>query len=107
MFRKGVVRLLLEQILLDSCQLIGGLILTFSSIPQIKLILRTKSAKDFSLTSYLLTDLGILLMEIYAIGLAMKGVGLAFLITNTLSLACVFIMTYLIIKYGGKKDGLL
>jgi MtN3 and saliva related transmembrane protein len=88
--------------ILNLCQLIGGFILTLSAIPQIVRILRTKSAKDFSLISYLLTDLGIFLMELYAIGLAVNKAEYAFVITNSFALFTALVMTYLIIRYGRK-----
>ncbi|WP_019909584.1 PQ-loop domain-containing transporter [Paenibacillus sp. HW567] len=80
-------------------QLVGGLILSLGWIPQIVQIVRTKSVADLSLKSYLLMLLGIALMESYAVNLTLTGVGLAFLITNTLSLAVVSTVILLIIRY--------
>lgn len=68
-------------------------------IPQILQIIKTRSVADLSLKSYLLMLLGIALMEAYAVNLAAQGVGLAFLITNTLSLAVVSTVVLLIIRY--------
>lgn len=80
-------------------QLIGGIILSVGWIPQILQIIKTRSVADLSLKSYLLMLLGIALMEAYAVNLAAQGVGLAFLITNTLSLAVVSTVALLIIRY--------
>ncbi|MEK4851015.1 PQ-loop domain-containing transporter [Paenibacillus sp. FSL H7-0756] len=80
-------------------QLVGGLILSLGWIPQIVQILRTRSVADLSLKAYLLMLLGILLMEAYAVNLAAQGVGFAFLITNSLSLAVVTTVVLLIIRY--------
>ncbi|NQX45046.1 hypothetical protein HQN87_06860 [Paenibacillus tritici] len=80
-------------------QLIGGIILSVGWIPQIVQIIKTKSVADLSLKSYLLMLLGILLMEAYAVQLAAQGVGLAFLITNSLSLAVVSMVVLLILRY--------
>ncbi|WP_238650256.1 PQ-loop domain-containing transporter [Paenibacillus piscarius] len=80
-------------------QLIGGIILSVGWIPQIVQIVRTRSVADLSLKSYLLMLLGIALMEAYAVNLAVQGVGLAFLITNSLSLAVVTLVVLLIIRY--------
>ncbi|AIQ31064.1 MULTISPECIES: PQ-loop domain-containing transporter [Paenibacillus] len=80
-------------------QLIGGIILSVGWIPQILQIIKTRSVADLSLKSYLLMLLGIALMEAYAVNLAAQGVGLAFLITNTLSLAVVSTVVLLIIRY--------
>ncbi|MEI2397410.1 PQ-loop domain-containing transporter [Paenibacillus phytohabitans] len=85
-------------------QLIGGIILSVGWIPQILQIIKTRSVADLSLKSYLLMLLGIALMEAYAVNLAAQGVGLAFLITNTLSLAVVSTVVLLIIRYrAGSK----
>ncbi|MNC24728.1 hypothetical protein D3C75_727930 [compost metagenome] len=80
-------------------QLIGGVILSFGWIPQIIQILRTKSAKDLNKNTFWLLFAGIGLMEVYAIHLAMEGVGYAFLITNSMSLVLIVIILTLIIKY--------
>lgn len=80
-------------------QLVGGVILSLGWIPQIVQIIRTKSVADLSLKAYLLMLLGIALMEAYAVNLTLTGVGLAFLITNTLSLAVVSTVILLILRY--------
>ncbi|AIQ48406.1 hypothetical protein R70723_22685 [Paenibacillus sp. FSL R7-0273] len=80
-------------------QLLGGIILSVGWIPQIMQIIRTKSVTDLSLNAYLLMLLGIGLMEAYALRLAADGTGLAFLITNTLSLAVVSTVVLLILRY--------
>ncbi|MEK3792413.1 PQ-loop domain-containing transporter [Paenibacillus sp. FSL R7-0204] len=85
--------------LFTAMQLVGGLILSVGWIPQIVQILRTRSVADLSLKAYLLMLLGIALMEAYAVNLATQGAGLAFLITNSLSLAVVTTVVLLIIRY--------
>jgi MtN3 and saliva related transmembrane protein len=80
-------------------QLTGGIILSLGWIPQIVQILKTKSVKDLNLKSYLLMFLGISLMEAYGVSLAVTGVGLAFLLTNTLSLCIVLVVVILILRY--------
>lgn len=80
-------------------QLIGGVILSLGWIPQILQIVRTKSVADLNLKSYLLMVLGIGLMEAYALSLAADGVGLAFLITNSLSLVVVSTVIILILRF--------
>ncbi|KWX75011.1 hypothetical protein AMQ84_19345 [Paenibacillus riograndensis] len=82
-------------------QLLGGMILSLGWIPQIARILKTKSVADLSLKSYLLMLLGIALMEAYAVNLTLTGAGLAFLITNTLSLCVVSAVIVLILRYAG------
>lgn len=83
-------------------QLIGGIILAFGWIPQITQIVKTKSVKDLSLKSYLLILLGITLMEVYALSLVATGIGLPFLITNTLSLGVVLVIIILILRYRSR-----
>ncbi|MDF9840561.1 MULTISPECIES: PQ-loop domain-containing transporter [unclassified Paenibacillus] len=80
-------------------QLLGGFILSVGWIPQIIQIVRTKSVADLNLKAYLLMLLGIGLMEACAVNLAVQGSGLAFLITNTLSLAVVSTVVVLILHY--------
>ncbi len=77
--------------------------MSFGQIPQIVQILKTKSAKDLNLKTYIMMFVGISLMETYAVNLVVNGSGGAFLITNTISLIAAGIMIILIIKYG-KKD---
>lgn len=83
-------------------QLMGGVILSIGWIPQIVQILKSKSVADLNLKSYLLMLFGIILMEAYAISLAVTGVGLAFLITNTMSLCVVLLVILLVIRYRSK-----
>lgn len=80
-------------------QLIGGVILSFGWIPQIIQIIRTKSVEDLNEKTFWSLFAGISLMEIYAVKLALDGVGYAFLITNTLSLLLIVIILGLILKY--------
>lgn len=87
----------------DFLQLIGGIILSFGQIPQIVQIIKTKSAKDINLKTYIMMFTGIFLMETYAINLVAHGTGGAFLFTNTLSLFAAGVMIVLILKYGKKE----
>ncbi|WMT42774.1 PQ-loop domain-containing transporter [Paenibacillus sp. D2_2] len=83
-------------------QLIGGGILAIGWIPQIMQIMKTKSVKDLSLKSYLFMLLGIGLMEIYAIDLVANGSGIAFLMTNSLSLLVLLFVIMLVLRYRDK-----
>lgn len=80
-------------------QLIGGFILAFGWIPQIIQVIRTKSVADLSLKTFGSLVAGIGLMEVYAVHIAQGGVGIPFLITNTLSLMLMLIMIGCILKY--------
>ncbi len=89
----------------DILQLIGGLIMAIGQIPQIIQILKTKSAKDLNLNTYIMMFFGIVLMETYALNLVINGSGEAFLITNSISLIAMAIMLVLILIYGkGHRD---
>lgn len=89
----------------DILQLIGGFILSFGYIPQISQILKTKSAVDLNIKSYMMMFTGILFMEAYAVKLLLDGAGWAVLVTNTISLLGCSITITLISKYGKIKKG--
>ncbi|MGB7605256.1 MAG: PQ-loop repeat-containing protein [Lutisporaceae bacterium] len=84
----------------DILQLVGGFILAFGNIPQILQIVRTKSAGDLNLKTFVLMFVGIIMMEVYAINLVIHGAGGAFLATNTLALIAAGTMVALIIKFS-------
>jgi len=84
----------------DLIQLISGLIICYSYIPQILKIHRTKSVGDVSIAMYILYTVGCLLFQIYVIHLIIVfGTGFTILFTNSLSLLLSIIMVYLIKKY--------
>lgn len=84
----------------DSIQLIGGLMLSIGSLPQIYRICKTKSVKDLSLQTNLYVMIAILLFEINLFHMVLTtGVGLTFLITNTMSLVVAITMVLLISSY--------
>jgi MtN3 and saliva related transmembrane protein len=83
----------------DILQFIGGIILSFGYIPQIKQILKTKSVKDLNLKTFISVFIGVLLMEIYAVNLVVNGSGTMFLITNTMALSLAGILCILILKF--------
>lgn len=91
------------KLFLEMCQLIGGLILAFGSIPQLNQIIKTKSVRDINLKSQVNILIGCALMEVYGLGWALNGDGRMFLFTNSLSLLLSFITIYLINKYKQKK----
>ena len=80
----------------DILQFTGGIILAFGYIVKIVQIVSTRSARGACLRGYLLLLAGVALMEIYAIDLARRGVGLMFLVTNTISLTVLLILCYLV-----------
>ena len=87
----------------DILQFCGGVILAGGYIPQIIQIIKTKSVKDLNLKTFLSVFVGVLLMEIYAINLAVCGSGHMFLVTNSMALILAGIMCVLIMIYKEKK----
>jgi MtN3 and saliva related transmembrane protein len=91
------------EILFSAIQLLGGVILSSGYVPQIVKVIRTKSAKDLSLTMFIMVLAGCLCYEAYCLYLLSLGTGHAFLITNTFSVIVSSIMVILILKYGKAK----
>lgn len=83
----------------DFLQLLGGIILSVGYIPQIVKLIKTKSAADFNIKTFVMVWIGIFFMEIYAVDLALGGNGLMYLVTNTMSLLVQSILVVLILKY--------
>lgn len=83
----------------DFLQLLGGVILSVGYIPQIIKLIKTKSAADFNIKTFVMVWIGIFFMEIYAVDLAVGGNGLMYLVTNTMSLLVQSILVVLILKY--------
>lgn len=79
-------------------QLVGGLILSVGTIPQIEQIVRTKSAKDLNLATLISLIVGMSMMEIYAIHEEVT----MFAITNGISLTLA--ITQLLLKIYYDRD---
>lgn len=79
-------------------QLVGGLILSVGTIPQIEQIVRTKSAKDLNLATLISLIVGMGMMEIYAIHEEVT----MFAITNGISLTLA--ITQLLLKIYYDRD---
>ena len=88
------------------CQALGGAIAAFAYVPQLRQLLRTRSAGGLSLGSLRSLCLAIALMEIYAVTLvATEGTGVTFLATNTLSLVLVAGVTATAARYQRIEQG--
>lgn len=83
----------------DLLQLLGGVILAAGYIPQLRQLIRTRCAKDLNFHTYLFLTIGIGCMEIYAVHLVSGGTGLAFLITNSLSLGISLLLCVLVARF--------
>ena len=86
------------QIVFNTIQLVGGLILSFGYIPQILQIIRTKSVKDLNFKTIVLVFTGIMCMELYAMYIFTEG--MMFLVTNSLSLVLAGLMCFLYKRYS-------
>lgn len=88
--------------ILNVLQLIGGIMLSVGYIPQIIKSYKTKSVDDFHPKYYMVLTTGIILMELYAIGLLFQGVYM-FFVTNTIALALTSTMWTLSVIYRTEK----
>lgn len=86
------------QIVFNTIQLVGGLILSFGYIPQILQIIRTKSVKDLNFKTAVSVFTGIMCMELYAMYIFPEG--MMFLVTNSLSLVLAGLMCFLYKRYS-------
>lgn len=91
--------------LFNVLQLLGGLIVSLSYLPQMRQILRTKSVKDFNLNSFIFLTIGLMCMETYGIYLLLTKSIIMFLLTNSLGLIVTIGMIMLILWYRGEKNG--
>jgi len=85
--------------IVNICQLIGGLVIGLSYLPQIIQILKTKSVQDLNLPSYAVLGVGLSLTELYALYLLIsQGLGM-YLLTNSIGLLTIVVMIILVLKY--------
>ena len=89
----------------DTLQLLGGILLTFGYLPQIRKILRTKNVESFDLTGFSIIAFGIGCMEAYACyqWFVKKSAG-AFMITNTISFLIALLLVGLILYYRKGRE---
>lgn len=80
-------------------QLIGGLIIGLSYLPQMFQIIKTKSVQDINLISLVTLGAGLCGTEVYALYLLfVQGLAM-YLLTNTIGLITIIIMIILVLKY--------
>lgn len=79
----------------DALQLVGGIILSLGTIPQLEQIVRTKDVEAINITSIISLIVGMLFMEMYAIHSELT----MFVITNTISLLLAITQLSLKIYY--------
>lgn len=90
----------------DLLQIAGGIILCAGYIPQIRRILKTRSAHDLSLFMWVSVLGGLVLMEIYAAILFARTGTFVVLLTNSVSLMFSIVMVALILTFGARRPSL-
>lgn len=86
------------------CQIVGGILVACSWIPQIFQAIKQKNAHEVDLKPLLFLFLGSLLMEVYAISLLFEGIAIAFFITTTLNLVVVTSLIGIVFWYVPDED---
>ncbi|RLF42407.1 MAG: hypothetical protein DRN12_00345 [Thermoplasmata archaeon] len=89
----------LVPLLIEIIGLIGVLIISCSSIPQLYKTFKTRSVEDLSFSFFLLLFIGIILLSIYTIVIG----NIIYSIGNTTSLIVTFLILVSIIKWRKKK----
>ena len=79
--------------------LMGGVILTFASLPQMTQIYITKNVAGINLLTYLMLTAGTSLKMFYAVYTAINGYGMVIILTTLMSLIIIVTVTSMIIYY--------
>ena len=79
----------------EALGLIAGAFLICAFLPQVIKVLRTRSARDLSLLTFLLQSTGVVLWIVYGL---ITG-SLALVITNSLTMIIYITLIYLILRY--------
>lgn len=83
----------------STLQLIGGIVLVISYLPQIKMLYKTKSVKNQSLSFWIILDIGMMMFEANAIYLAITLGQLPYMISQSLNLLCGIIVLIQLLIY--------
>ena len=89
--------------LFGTLQLIGGIVLVISYLPMIKLLHKTKSAENQSLSFWIILDLGMILFELNALYLAITLNQWSYAISQSLNLLCGIIVLIQLLVYRKNK----
>lgn len=89
--------------LFSTLQLIGGMVLFISYLPMIKMLHKTKSAENQSLSFWIILDLGMILFELNALYLAITLNQLSYAISQSLNLLCGIIVLIQLLVYRKNK----
>ncbi len=85
----------------NALQLLGGIVLLLGYPAQVLRLILTRDAESFSLTWLGCTNLGILLMEVYAVSVRTQA--FMFLVTNTLALLAAGLMFALVLWFKVRR----
>ncbi|MBS5307814.1 hypothetical protein [Clostridium sp.] len=85
--------------LFSTFQLVGGVVLFISYLPMIKLLHTTKSAKNQSISFWIILDVGMVLFELNALYLAITLGQLSYAISQSLNLLCGIIVLIQLLIY--------
>lgn len=85
--------------LFSTFQLVGGVVLFISYLPMIKLLYTTKSARNQSISFWIILDIGMILFELNALYLAITLGQLSYAISQSLNLLCGIIVLIQLLVY--------
>lgn len=87
----------------STLQLIGGIVLVISYLPMVKLLHNTKSAKNQSISFWIILNIGMIMFEINALYLAITLGQYPYLISQSLNLLFGLIVLVQLLKYRKNK----
>ena len=89
--------------LFSTFQLIGGVVLVVSYLLMIKLLYKTKSAENQSISFWIILNIGMILFELNALYLAVTLGQLSYAVSQSLNLLCgIIVLTQLLIYRKNK-----
>lgn len=87
----------------STLQMIGGVFMLASYVPQINMLLESKSAENQSIKFWVILDIGMLVFDLNAIYLMIALGQYSYAITQTLNLLCGVIVLVLLLIYRKNK----
>lgn len=89
--------------IMDIFQLLGGFLLGISYIPMIKLLFKTKSAKNQSISFWIILVVGLFLFELNALYLLLTLGQFSYAISQTINLVFASIVLIQLLIYKNRK----
>jgi len=93
--QKGMILMMI----IEGIQLMGGIFLTFATLPQITQVYITKNVSGLNLTTFIMILIGNLLQGAYGIYMAVNGYGFVLIISNSMAFCMILTLIVLIVKY--------